>query len=371
MQAYALQTILKRLGHEVLTEDRRCMRDFTFKGHLKDCLKIIVSPFLNRYTPTIEELAFITEKTDKFIKNYIDTTVPVYSSDKKILNLYEFDAYIVGSDQVWRPCCSPGIYDYFLEFIENSNVKKIAYAASFGTDRWEYTEEQTIRCRKLIQKFDAVSVREDTGVQLCKCNLGMEATHVLDPTMLLDKADYIHIVEEDFDASKGCPKGVWAYIMDKSNEKRDIISHICQITCLHLIEPNPAFPTKNIYTDGHSAIKSCVFPSVQEWLKGFANANFVVTDSFHGTVFSIIFNVPFIAIANKGRGLSRFSSLLKMFGLENRLVNSLDELTEKLIKEPIDFTNTNEILAEKRKFALDFLISNLERNKERPHYKTC
>ena len=98
----------------------------------------------------------------------------------------EYDAFIVGSDQVWRPSYNQHLEQAFLNFTENwKNVKRIAYAASFGVDNWEFTKKQTKECKRLVQKFDFVSVREDTAVNLCKEHLGIEATHVLDPTLLL------------------------------------------------------------------------------------------------------------------------------------------------------------------------------------------
>ena len=112
-----------------------------------------------------------------------------------LLNEKDFDAIIVGSDQVWRTCYNPQIENAFLDFAKEwKHVRRIAYAPSFGIDEWEYSEEQTQKCRQLVQKFDAVSVREVSGVKLCREYLGVEAKHVLDPTMLLDKEDYLYLI---------------------------------------------------------------------------------------------------------------------------------------------------------------------------------
>src|SRR5690606_19965537 len=96
-----------------------------------------------------------------------------------------YDAVIVGSDQTWRPRYSPNIYNYFLDFLRDENVRRIAYASSFGTDKWEYNDKQTDRCSKLAKEFDMISVREKSGVDLCIRHLGVEALAVLDPTLLL------------------------------------------------------------------------------------------------------------------------------------------------------------------------------------------
>src|SRR5690606_15864360 len=113
-------------------------------------------------------------------------------SGMKALNNIGFDTYIVGSDQCWRPKYSPNITNYFLDFLnDKQNVIRISYAASFGTSDWEFNEPETKMCRDLIQKFDAVSVRESSGIELCQKYLDKEAQHVLDPTMLLELDDYI------------------------------------------------------------------------------------------------------------------------------------------------------------------------------------
>ncbi|MEW8459533.1 MAG: polysaccharide pyruvyl transferase family protein, partial [Candidatus Thiodiazotropha endolucinida] len=102
-----------------------------------------------------------------------------------------------------------------------------------------------------------------------------------------------------------------------------------------------------------------VFPPVTQWIRGYMDTDFVITDSFHGTVFSIIFNRPFIAIGNEERGLTRFVSLLKMFDLENRLLHSTDQITAELINENIDWDRVNSILSQKRQEALVFLTVSL------------
>ena len=115
-----------------------------------------------------------------------------------------FDCFMVGSDQVWRPRYSPCITDYFLKEIPvNTKALKIAYAASFGTSNWEFSEEDTLECARLAKLFDKISVREKSGIRLCQENLGIQAQYVLDPTLMLDAGDYIRfysITEEEFEA---------------------------------------------------------------------------------------------------------------------------------------------------------------------------
>ena len=105
-------------------------------------------------------------------------------NDFNALNPNDFDAFIVGSDQVWRRLYMPDIYREYLSFAEGWNVRRISYAASFGTEEWEYSPLETTECRRLLQKFDAVSVREASGVSLCKKHFGVEAVHVVTITAL-------------------------------------------------------------------------------------------------------------------------------------------------------------------------------------------
>ena len=103
---------------------------------------------------------------------------------------YEYDAYVVGSDQVWRPNYNPFMKAMFLGITEREDVKRIAYAASFGTSKWEFSPQMTSECAVLAKKFDMITVREKSGVDLCREYFGVEATWVLDPTMLLNREDY-------------------------------------------------------------------------------------------------------------------------------------------------------------------------------------
>lgn len=109
---------------------------------------------------------------------------------------------------------------------------------------------------------------------------------------------------------------------------------------------------------GPNGLQFCVFPPVEDWLKGFRDSDYVITDSFHGTVFAIIFNKPFITILNRERGVDRFNTLLGLFGLSDRLITSHDEL-ERIINKPIDFKMVNQRLHEEKIKSIDFLNRHL------------
>ena len=346
LQAYALQRVLQDMGHDAVYIEW-CPYNFRLAP-----LKIYLWRFLlklkwlgRRRIVVFSDVDYyrVYNKINKFTKQNI-TILPI-----KDLHEDDVDVLIVGSDQIWRPVYIENIEDAYLGFAKNWDVRRIAYAASFGVDDWsEYTEEQTNICRELAQKFDAVSVREDSGVNLCRNYLGVDAQHVLDPTMLVDVKYYIcHI-----NSCKKCyPKRMClAYILDEADDKLSVLDSIAKCQGYNICQ------WKDI------DIPNMKKPTVEEWLKGFYDAEFVFTDSFHGCVFSIIFNKPFIAFGNAGRGMARFHSLLRMFGLEELLITSVDEFTPQLVNRAISIFADNTIqmrLNDLRKCSYDFLLKSL------------
>lgn len=349
LQTYALQTVLKRMGHEVWTEDRKYP-----VSSIKRFVAKMVSPVRGIYYPTEFQKKVISQYTDIFISKYINTTEPIITITKEMFQKYHFDAYIVGSDQVWRPLYSYYLPNYFLDFTVGEDVKRIAYAASFGTSKWEFTPRQTKQCASLLKKFDAVSVREDSGVYLCKQYFDVDAVHLLDPTMLLDKGDYTHLVEIE----KKAPfkEKLMTYVLDQSEEKLKIVQKVAK-GIGH--DPIVVMPEKLFSNVGSKEIDKCIYPPVTDWLRGFMDAEYVVTDSFHGMVFSIIFNKPFIVIANQNRGLDRFTSLLNKLGLQKRLVYSLDDVTDELIHTSVDYKHIHQILEQEKDRAKMYLFNSL------------
>jgi len=355
LQNYALQKTLKDMGHEVWTIDRNS-NSLRYRKYASIIKRLLLKPINRnapiRVWPTKKEEEIIRQHIKTFIKNNIQTTEKT-TSTKQLVRLhqkYAFDAYIVGSDQVWRPRYSPCLTNYFLDFVESErNVKKIAYAASFGVDNWEFTEEQTRECARLAKQFDAISVREDSAVDLCKRYFDVKATHLLDPTMLLNKEIYTSIFAKERISQS--PRNLLTYILDKSAEKDRIINNVAR---KYNLKPFSVMPRRGFSEPGRKDIQDCVLPSVEEWIRGFMDAQFVITDSFHGTVFSILFNKPFISIANKNRGLTRFTSLLKLFQLEDRLIFSSNNFIPDRLKE-IDWDKLNAILKVEKDKSIYFL----------------
>lgn len=353
LQAYALQTVLERMGHDVclIEKKKQPLRLPLWKAPLSYGKRIIKNLTGHPYPIFFErkvnrEEPLVRQNTDKFVNKYIKRR---FVDDFSEIGKDDFDAIVVGSDQVWRPkYFIDGIENAYLKFAKGWNIKRIVYAASFGTDKWEYSSEQTTSCRRLLKNFDAVSVRESSAVTLCHEHFGVDAKRVLDPTMLLSANDYINL----FDAS-GTPKSdgnLLCYIIDETLEKKSLVNKIAQEQGLIPFRVNSK--VENLAAPLHERIQ----PPVEQWLRGFYDADFIVTDSFHACVFSILFNKPFFVIGNEKRGLSRFSSLLGMFGMENLLVTK-NSLNEK--QNDIDWTRVMSLLAEEKMKAINFLNENL------------
>lgn len=360
LQAYALQTVLERMGHEVhVIEKKRRPLSIPIQKMPFCYGKRIVKNIIGRKCPIFYEQKYnreqpiIRQNTDKFIKKYIHIAEYDDFSDIKES---EYDAIVVGSDQVWRPKYFGlnQIENAYLKFAEGWNIKRIAYAASFGTDEWEYTPKQTEECGRLLRMFDVVSVREDSAVNLCKKHFGVEAQHVLDPTMLLNREDYIKLFEAvDTPKSKG---NLLCYILDETEEKKALIKHIAAEKGLI------PFNVKSQSDDINSPVSERIQPPLEQWLRGFYDAEFVVTDSFHACVFSILFNKPFLAVGNTERGMSRFSSLICMLGLEDKLI--MDNHMYKVFTD-IDWNKVLSVLITKKNSAITFLSNKLNATNEK------
>lgn len=360
---YALQQTLVRAGHEVETIDwggGSGLHETLYRIKIRVLHTLFPNKYPQlKYRPNKKERAIIQRNTNHFINTYINHTEAMHSYEEfvKQASKGKYDAYVVGSDQCWRPCYNAFLSSMFLDFVQDKQVKRIAYAASFGTDKWEFTPQQTAVCALLAKKFDMVSVREDSGVKLCKEHLGVDAVHVLDPTMLLTKEEYIQLIEKEKEPKSNGT--LFNYILDPDAKKSVFIQKVAKAKGLKAFQVLPKCQAEiRTKEDVKKRIEDCVFPGVTTWLRAFMDAEMTIVDSFHGMVFSIIFNKPFWAIGNVSRGMSRFTSLLKMFHLEDRLLDA-DNLDDVDFSKPIDWTMVNGILEEKRRECKKLLFTNL------------
>lgn len=327
LQSYALQSYLKQRGHEVLL-----MKRIPNKQGLIRKIKNFIKKIL------LIEPSVIDFNMKNFERQYMQETGIIDRPNKyKLLDKYNFDTYVVGSDQVWRfKFIQERKKEYFFDFVANKNANKIAFAASFGIDTWEADEHTTKEISELIQKFSAVSVREKTGIDLCKNYLKYEkAIHLLDPT-LLHSADFYRQLYSGAEVGKSGKIGV--YFLDKDEQKENMVVDFEKKT------------EKSSFIIGrYQRGKIChCYPTIQQWLKCFDTADYIITDSFHGMIFSIIFRKPFCIVGNTKRGLARFTSLLEAFNLQDRLImniSSLESLSYDTLMSEIDYSFLNRIIA--------------------------
>ena len=352
LQAYALQTVLERMGHEVeLLETPYIIHRPWWRNTITFAKRLALKTVGKSVSLNYQKEHNIRERTKR---KYVNVFIQQHIKRRELksydaISSADYDAIVVGSDQVWRQKFMPkmDVRNPFLVFTEGWNIKRIAYAASFGSDKWEYTEENTITAKKAIQRFDAVSIREHSGVTLCKDYLDYhDAEQVLDPTLLLDRIDYEHIIEES-DSTHKINGSLMCYVLDYSNEKRQYISECAKVLDMIPFETNSKYEVKG------ASLEEIVQPPVEQWLRSFRDSSYVITDSFHACVFSILFHKQFIVIGNHSRGLARFHSLLSLFGLEDRMVT--ENLDVSLCDRPIDWDRVDTKLKKWREFSKSFL----------------
>lgn len=354
LQACALMHVLAQMGHQPCMIMRRhdipCRSLYvSLKIIIKSCLKAVLYRDKNILLHPFEAFYFVQGRTmQSFVTKFITPQTPFLYTwtavEKKLVN--KFDAIIVGSDQVWRPIYVPQVENYFLSFAKDWKIRRVVYAASFGTVTPEYTSRQQIECSKLLQKFDAISVREFGALDVFR-KFGWKTKGVkvvLDPTLLINPSFYANMfknVEAPVDRHY-----VFSYILDSNEGKRNAISDFCKKQNLFL----------QLISDIQSDNKE--LPSVESWLKNIKDADYVITDSFHGMVFSIIFHVPFIVLINKTRGTDRFESLLNSISLIDRICFDLHGINAKML-HPIDWESVDKSIQALREESLSFLSKSL------------
>lgn len=345
LQAYALQSVLKKGGN--LVESTHSKGPLSRRAVKKvPGVKVLASIMRGGQSKDKIDQAMITQYTTKFLQDNIKLVTFDRASLKSLLGRY--DLYISGSDQVWRKQ-----YTYvphnLLSFVRG-DAARISYAASFGRDDLdEYGDKLIAKTKKLAQRFDAISVREDSGVGIVKEYWGLEAEHHVDPTLLVDALEYSELIDNPTSELYAPDGDLFSYVLDADESKQGIANTVAKSRGLKVF---------TVIDGDENSGKP--MPPVEQWLRSFRDAKYIVTDSFHGTVFSIIFNKPFIAIGNKERGLARFTSLLKMFGLEDRLATSADEVTEELINKPIDWDAVNTKVGSEQKRSKEYLEKYLK-----------
>lgn len=324
LQNYALQKMLIQMGHTPFTYDL-CYRWPLWKWTLS-VIRLYIKKLIDKRNtidyPVRPYKGYIRGKNfGAFIKRNIHTVRPKDGIRSAVLDKYPVDGLIVGSDQVWRPMynkpdsCTP-LDNSFLEFASNQqHLLRVSYAASFGVDDWEYSIEQTQKYKHLLALFDHVSVREESGQALCSRYFGRKDVSVVpDPTFLLTPEDYRSLYEKNSRQICG-NKFFFAGILDISEFEKNILKKIGKELMLDVVFTDPRSHTP------------------EEWLRLIDEADFVVTDSFHCTVFSLIFGKAFLLKPSIQRGCSRYETIFEMFKInpENHIIDSYSVISDESI----------------------------------------
>lgn len=371
LQAYALQKVLRDMGHEAwlvrLEPYLKHNLDYWVRTNIGNIIRYFRHQELRRWTwlkPVPKPSRDVVEKNiQNFVTKWINPKTEYIYGTKSLRQdflKHKYDVYVIGSDQVWRPLYNgTNQANYWLDFLgNNSATLRISYAASLGTDQWEYKGELQRKCCKLAHRFNSLSVREASGVRLLSEKFGLkDVEHVLDPTLLLNRSDYEKLLGSDLVPTD---KVIFSYLLDFKDENIRLIDEISSSKNLPVKAIRPKKKSVD-YIEGDDDA-DYVIPPVEEWLKSFIDADYVITDSFHGTVFSIIFNKPFVTLCNSVRGNTRLESLLGLFDMKDRLTssNSKDEV-EKILDKPIDWAEINRKRDELKIASINFLISSLKK----------
>lgn len=343
LQNYALQKVLKELGYEPITLRlptgyqgiSKCEYIFKIYPILK--IKHIIKRLLGRDSTSPEaydKWCHRVSGMEQFVSNRIYTTPYLRQISLEAIEKNGIETIIVGSDQIWRPTVLNVMNNYFCGFAKNSNIKRISYAASFALDKWPFDRKMTVEIKHLIKGFSAVSVRERNAVDLCKKYLNIETQWVLDPTMLLSKEDYCEICSKIPLRDKPF---VFAYFLDKTSDKICMVENAAKSLGCEVVY----LDTTDVKADD----------TIEKWLANFRDSKYIITDSFHGTVFSLIFNKQFYCFYNSGRGNGRIDSLKLLTGLDDRFIQSSKELSTQCI----DYSILSGKVEEMKKRSIQYL----------------
>ena len=306
LQCFALQNVLKNLGHDVKIIDfvppslygYYDYRIFSRPFSPKNIIGRIIKYFSNKKR---------TERFNEFLNSYLNLTQKIETISELKTQPFDFDAVICGSDQVWNANIVGSVMEaYYLDFV-GKGTKKIAYSASY--EQIEASKKHKEQIKRYLQSFDAVSLREDNGLKLTSRLWGKRACKTLDPSLLLTQSDYDKMAQP-----VAVPKRyMLVYTLGKNK---------CMERCIRRWANRFNMPVVNLGRKIHRLPRgSKYFKSIgpKEFIYLMHNANCVCTNSFHGTCFSIIYKKPFVTFDNKGKS-ARLINLLKTFNLQNRMV---------------------------------------------------
>lgn len=342
LQNFALQKTLQKMGYEV--ETLRIERNAKKRNNLYFILRKLYRKTKLIISNPQEKSHYNREKRFiKFTNEYINETQNLYQITEKLEHLkHEYDYFVLGSDQVWNPKMNWGSGVYFANFADSEQI--LSYSASFGIS--EIPEAKISDYTKWISKISSISVREEDGARIVEELTGRKAEVVLDPTMLLSKEEWEEVSSPAPVNSSYLLTYFLGGIPKEYEEKitKYALSNNLEIINLGDINDSVSYETG---------------PS--EFIDYIQHSDIFFTDSFHGAVFSILFEKPFIAFRRIGSEsmFSRIETLLKTFNFEGRIIDNID-LSENLMD--MDYSLSGKILEEQKGKSIDFLQETLLKN---------
>jgi UDP-N-acetylglucosamine transferase subunit ALG13 len=338
LQAAALEYVCRKFGHDAMHLDFMAWPKVSFIGRAGRLLsrmglrkKLRANPFGN------------VEAFERFREVYISRTKRIDSPQEFSRVAEQFDCVIVGSDQVWRPAYAKDIMAFFLGYVPKG-IRRIAYAASFGTDFWELEDELTVtaKLRDQLHQFEAISCREESGVEICRNVFDVDAVHVLDPVLLVDDAFIRKIVSQSL-VDQG-NKLVY-YKLDSTADFQDDV---------RIISSKLGSKAVNTYYKDSGDRE---YREVADWLKLILDAEVVISDSFHCICLALRLGKEIIYCPNDSKGQARLDSLFKKFEVD------IEPLPFKLVTPMFRVSqrgDVNAILEWERKQSLNFLSEALD-----------
>lgn len=309
------------------------------------------------------ELATWTHNT-KFVNSVYpkEAFSPRMSIEDITLINEHVETFLAGSDQIWNYSVSFDGFMY-LPFVHN-NKRRISFCTSFGDTNDNVNNEEYQYVYNELHRYDAISVREEFGKENLKNKYQLDSEVLLEPVFNVEKTVYEDLISKStFNESEPY---ILAYILDPTDEKLNAILKIKEyLNCKIITIPDGYYSIiKNSWENYENKNK---FPNIQinmdakDFLKAFSDAEFVITDSFHGTCFSIIFERKFISISNGVRGRERFNDILGRFNLLERLIYDISNFSwnQKYLNE-INYKSINNIIEEGRKQSIEWIKKSLE-----------
>jgi polysaccharide pyruvyl transferase WcaK-like protein len=299
----------------------------------------------------LKELGFIPYIIGTHLLN-LDITFLKKNTNCRIINQNfteikrnDYDILMINSDQTWRKF-DKHFYDYgFLKFAENWNIPKFVYGASIGYDYWKLTKKDENMAKVLLKNFTGISVRENGSIPLIEQHLGIRPLFVLDPTLLIDKKYYLNLIRNYKSNINKKENYIFSYLLIKENNTINFIKKACK-----------QLKYKNYQVEVEDQ------NSILKFIYEISNSKAVITNSFHGTIFSIIFNKPFISFIFKGSPKERLYTLKHIFNFEKRIIEYNEHPDINLLKTPLNINETYMELMKKQ--SINYLKKNLKISKK-------